>query len=380
MRPPPDPGGEGDNAVRRTHGMRLVAGLAAVGLVTAACGEPPAEQGGGGGDADFVGCMVTDEGGPDDKSFNQTSYKGLQDAAEEGAIAKPKLAESNAASDYEPNVAEMVKADCGLIVTVGFLLADATAAAAKDNPEEKFAIVDFLYTDPKTFEPAPIDNVKSLVFNTHQAAFLAGYLAAAQSKTGKVATWGGAKIPTVTIFMDGFADGVDHFNKEKGKKVQVLGWDKKSQDGQFVGDFSNANKAKQISENLLNDGADVIMPVAGPIGESSAVAAKEAGDVSLIWVDTDGYESLATHNDIILTSVVKGMDVAVQNAVTEASEDKFTNEAFIGTLENGGVSIAPYHDFEDEVSDETKAEIEALKEQIISGELKVESDAAYKTE
>lgn len=358
--------------------MRLVAGLAAVGLVTAACGEPPGEGGGSAnGDSDFVGCMVTDEGGPDDKSFNQTSYKGLLDAAEDGKIAKPRLAESNAASDYEPNVGEMVKGDCGLIVTVGFLLADATAAAAEANPEEKFAIVDFLYSDQKTGEPTPIDNVKSLVFNTHEAAFLAGYLAAAQSESGKVATWGGAKIPTVTIFMDGFYDGVQHFNKEKGENVQVLGWDKASQDGQFVGNFSNSNKAKQISENLLNDGADIIMPVAGPIGEAAAVAAKDRGGVSLIWVDTDGYESLSKYQDIILTSVVKGMDVAVQDAATEAAADNFSNEAFIGTLENEGVSIAPYHDFEDKVSDETKGEIDALKQLIMAGELKVESDAAY---
>jgi len=364
--------------VRRTHGMRLVAGLAAVGLVTAACGEPPeSEQEADGGKSDFVGCMVTDEGGPDDKSFNQTSYKGLQDAKEAGDIGDVKLAESNAASDYEPNVDQMVKADCGLIVTVGFLLADATKAAAEGNPQEKFAIVDFLYADDKG-TPTPIENVKSLVFNTHEAAFLAGYLAAAQSKSGKVATWGGAKIPTVTIFMDGFYDGVQHFNKEKGKNVQVLGWDKAKQDGQFVGDFSNANKAKQISENLLSDGADVIMPVAGPIGESAAVAAKESGDVSLIWVDTDGYESLSKYKDIILTSVVKGMDVAVQNAAVEGAEDEFSNDAFIGTLENEGVSIAPYHDFEDKVDDATKQEIEALKDQIISGELKVESKAAFK--
>ncbi|WP_245565909.1 BMP family lipoprotein [Thermocrispum municipale] len=364
--------------MRRTHKMRLVAGLAAVGLATAACGEPPGEGNGGSGssDTDFVGCMVTDEGGPDDKSFNETSWKGLQDAAAEGISAKPRLAESNAASDYEPNVDQMVKADCGLIVTVGFLLADATKAAAEANPEEKFAIVDYLYTD-KSGKPTPIDNVKPLVFNTHEAAFLAGYLAAAQTKTNKVATWGGAKIPTVTIFMDGFYDGVQHYNKTKNKNVQVLGWNKKTQDGQFVGNFNNSNKAKQISENLLNDGADIMMPVAGPIGEAAAVAAKEQGDVSIIWVDSDGYEALPKYKDIILTSVIKGMDVAVKNAAAETAEGNFSNEPFVGTLENKGVSLAPYHDFDSKVSDETKKEIDDLTQQIIAGDLKVESDAAF---
>ncbi|MQA61537.1 MAG: BMP family ABC transporter substrate-binding protein [Actinophytocola sp.] len=359
--------------------MRVVASVLAVGLAVSACGEPPPEEqdAGGEGGKEFVGCMVTDQGGPDDKSFNETSYKGLQDAEKDGAISEVKIAESNADSDYKPNVEEMVAGDCGMIVTVGFLLAEATQAAAEANPEEKFAIVDFLYTDPDTFEPVEIDNVKPLVFNTHEAAFLAGYLAAGQSETGKVATWGGLKIPTVTIFMDGFADGVAHYNKEKDKDVEVLGWDKKSQDGQFVGDFSNSNKAKQISDNLLSAGADIIMPVAGPIGEQAAVAAKDAGDASVIWVDTDGYESLTKYQDVILTSVEKGMDVAVQEATTAAAEDSFSNEPFVGTLENEGVSISPYHDFEDKVDDGLKQEVEDLKQQIIDGELKVESDAAF---
>lgn len=366
--------------MRRTRGAALAATIGAVALVAAACGEPPAEDGGT-GDAGtgktFLGCMITDEGGVDDKSFNETSYNGLKKAEEAGVASEVKVAESKASSDYEPNIASMVSDDCGIIVTVGFNLADATKAAAEENPEERFAIVDFLYTDPKTFEPVEIDNVKSLVFNTHEAAFLAGYLAAGQSKSGKVATWGGIKIPTVTIFMDGFYDGVQHYNKEKGKNVKVLGWNKKTQDGQFVGDFSNATVAKQLSENLIGDGADVIMPVAGPIGESSAVAAKDAGDVSVIWVDTDGYQSLSKYRALLLTSVVKGMDVAVEEATNATAEGKFSNEPFVGTLENNGVSIAPYHDFESKISDELKQEIEDLKAQIISGELKVESGAAF---
>lgn len=361
--------------------MRLATVVSAVALAAAACGEPPGAKKdveGDGAAKDFVGCMITDEGGVDDKSFNETSYKGLTDAKANGALSEVKLAESKAASDYEPNVSSMVSKDCGLIVTVGFSLADATKAAAEANAEEKFAIVDFLYSDPKTFEPVEIDNVKSLVFNTHQAAFLAGYLAAGHTKTGKVATWGGAKIPTVTIFMDGFYDGVQHYNKEKGKSVKVLGWDKKKQDGQFVGDFTNATVAKQLSENLIADGADVVMPVAGPIGESAAVAAEDQGEVSVIWVDADGYESLPKYKSLMLTSVVKGMDVAVEEAAKAASDGKFSNESFIGTLENGGVSLAPYHDFDGKLDAGLKSEVEELKKQIISGELEVKSDAAFK--
>src|SRR5690606_35231994 len=135
--------------------------------------------------------------GVDDKSFNQSAYEGLVAAADAGVIGEPRVVESTAAADFEPNVQSMVAEDCGIIVTVGFLLADTTQAAAEANPEEQFAIVDFIWEDP-------IDNVKPLVFNTHEAAFLAGYVAAGFTETGTVGTWGGLKIPTVTIFMDGF--------------------------------------------------------------------------------------------------------------------------------------------------------------------------------
>jgi basic membrane protein A and related proteins len=185
------------------------------------------------------------------------------------------------------------------------------------------------------------------------------------------------KIPTVTIFMDGFYDGVQHYNEAKDADVEVLGWNKRTQDGQFTDDFSNATLAQQFSENLIQAGADVIMPVAGPIGESAAVAARDAGDVAVIWVDTDGYESLPEYADIMLSSVVKGMDVAVEEAVEATSAGEFSPEPFIGTLENEGVSLAPYHDFDDELSQELIGEIDELREQIISGELEVSSDAAF---
>ena len=361
--------------------FRLAALVGGVALVAAACGEEPDETAGGdettGGTSDFQTCMVSDEGGVNDKSFNESAYLGLTDAFDEGVTAEPKFAESQSEADYAPNVQAMVSDDCGLIVTVGFLLAQATQEAAEASPDERFAIVDFLYTDPTTFAPVTIENVKPLVFNTHEAAFLAGYLAAGMSETGKVGTWGGLKIPTVTIFMDGFADGVANYNEAKGTNVEVLGWDKATQEGQFVGDFANTGVARQISDNLIQQGADILLPVAGPIGESAAVAAEETGNVSIIWVDADGFETLPAYGPLILTSVLKGIAVAVQEAATETAADSFSADPFIGTLENDGVGLAPYHDFEETVPQELKDEVEQLKEQIISGELTVESDASF---
>lgn len=365
--------------------IRLAAVVSAVALAVAACGDAPEDENGGGdatstaggdGGADFSACMVSDQGGINDKSFNETSYNGLVLAQDEGIIGEPIFAESQTDADYVPNVNEMVSQDCGLIVTVGFLLADATREAAEANPEEHFAIVDFQYTD-ETGTPTPIENVKPLVFNTQEAAFMAGYAAAAHSTTGIVGTWGGAPIPTVTIFMDGFYDGVMYYNEQKGAQVQVLGWDKETQDGQFVGDFANTGLARQISDNLISQGADVLHPVAGPLAESAAIAAQAVGNVAVIWADSDGFESAPDYADVILTSVLKGMDQAVLAATQEASEDAFSNEPYVGTLENGGVGIAPFHDFDADVSQETKDELAAIQEQIISGELVVESDAAF---
>ncbi|HEY9376000.1 MAG TPA: BMP family ABC transporter substrate-binding protein [Jiangellaceae bacterium] len=364
--------------------FRFASLLGAVALAAAACGEAPGEgddaaatDGETAATADFQTCMVSDSGGINDKSFNESAYNGLQAAFDNGVTLEPKFVESQAETDYAPNVQSMVDQDCGLIVTVGFLLAQATQEAAEANPEEKFAIVDFLYTDPDTFEPVVIENVKPLVFNTQEAAFLAGYLAAGMTQTGKVGTWGGLKIPTVTIFMDGFADGVAHYNQEKGANVEVLGWDKATQEGQFVGDFESTGPARQISDNLIQQGADILLPVAGPIGESAAVAAQEAGNVNIIWVDADGFETLPDYGSLIITSVLKGIAVAVETAANETAEDSFTSDPFIGTLENDGVGLAPYHDFEETIPQELKDEVEQLKEQIISGELTVESDAAF---
>ena len=189
--------------------------LSALAMLAAACGSDGSTASSSDGDADFKACQVSDTGGIDDKSFNETAYKGLTDASDQLGIEGSFL-ESQAITDFRPNIDSFVNQGCDLIVTVGFLLGDDTAAAAADNPDQQFAIVDFAY------DPA-IDNVLGLTFSTDEAAFLAGYLAAGMSETGRVGTFGGINIPTVTVFMDGYLAGVNHYNDEKGTSVEVLG-------------------------------------------------------------------------------------------------------------------------------------------------------------
>ncbi|MGW7684299.1 BMP family lipoprotein [Kribbella sp. NPDC054772] len=350
---------------------KYVRGTAIVGVLTlavAACGSKPTDNNAGGSSAnkDFKACMVSDSGGFDDKSFNQTSYKGLQDAVKEKGLTEVK-AESKSDNDYTTNMTAMVSAKCNVIVAVGFKLEDATEAAAKANPNIKFAIVD---SAPK----APIANLKPLLFNTAQSSFQAGYLAAAMTKSGKVGTFGGLQIPTVTIFMDGFAQGVRYYNTQKSKNVQVLGWDDQKQKGLFTGDFEDKAKGQNNAQNLITQGADVLFPVAGPSGLGGLQAAKASnGKVNAIWVDTDGCVSAEEYCSVLMSSVEKGMDVAVKDAVVSVVDNKFDNTQFTGTLQNNGTAIAPFHDFDSKVPADVKSELDQIKADIISGKITIES-------
>ncbi|MFA9428691.1 BMP family protein [Egicoccus sp. AB-alg2] len=314
--------------------------------------EAPAEA------TDFRACMITDQGGVDDGSFNETAYNGLLRAEEELGVQVDYL-ESQSETDFQPNMQAFIQQDCDIIIPVGFLLAEVTGEAAEANEDQLFAIVDY----PNEWG---VDNVLGLTFNTSEAAFLAGYAAAAYTETGTVGTYGGLNIPTVTIFMDGFLAGVEHYNEEKGEDVQVLGWD--GSDGQFTNDFTSLDLGRSVTETLMDNGADIIMPVAGPVGGGSAAAIQDRGEGSLIWVDTDGYES-TDFGDIMFTSVMKQMDVAVFDAIEAAVNGTFEGGDYVGTLENEGVALAPFHDFEDDLPEGLQQELDELRQQIIAGEL-----------
>ncbi|GAA4417289.1 BMP family ABC transporter substrate-binding protein [Georgenia halophila] len=348
-------------------------------LALTACGAAPEEEqtGGGGettagGASDFTACLVSDAGGWDDRSFNQSAYEGLQAAVEELGIEQA-TAESQSESEYGPNVDSMVQQGCNLTIGVGFPLENAIQSAAEDNPDLKFGLVDQTFSEGQ--EPIELENAKPILFNTAEAAFLAGYVAAGTTETGTVATFGGLQIPSVSIFMDGFADGVAHFNEENDADVQLLGWDKEAQEGAFTGDFENRANGQQQAQQFIAQGADIIMPVAGPVGLGAAAAAAEAGDVMIIGVDSDWHES-TEYGDIVLTSVMKEIDQAVQDTISQAVEGSFSAEPYVGTLENEGVGLAPFHEFEDAVPQEVKDTVADLREQIISGDLEVQTPNA----
>ncbi|WP_107078291.1 BMP family ABC transporter substrate-binding protein [Micromonospora sp. MH33] len=352
--------------------MRIASAIVAGGLVlgAAACGEAPKDDknAGGNGGKKFSACMVTDVGGIDDKSFNTSAWKGLQEAQKENAKIDIKNVQSKAEADYEVNLTGFVNQKCDFILAVGGLMQDATKKAAAANPNQQFGIVD---ANPG------VDNVYPMQFDTAQAAFQAGYLAAGMSKTGKVGTYGGLPIPPVTIFMDGFADGVAYYNKAKGKTVQVIGWDKAAQKGSFTNDFVKQDEGKKVSDALVAQGADIIMPVAGGAGLGTTAAAQASGGkYSVVWVDVDGCES-TPNCPALVTTVVKNIPDAVKDAVLKAAngEKLQAKPGFVGTLANNGVSIAPYHDFESKVPADLKAEVDKIKADIAAGTITVTSKA-----
>ncbi len=322
--------------------------------------------------AKALGCMVTDTGGIDDRSFNASSWAGMQAAAVADPNLTVKYLQSTTQGDYVPNINTFLGEKCNIIVTVGFLMGAATEAAAKANPSQKFAIVDCSYASgclTGTKEP----NIDQLVFNTVQDGFLGGYLAAGMTKTGKVATFGGEDIGTVTIYMDGFWDGVQYYNSKHGTHVQVLGWNEQTQKGSFTGNFTNQTTGATLTQTFISEGADIIFPVAGDVGLGAAKAVQDADTaagadkVNLFWVDTDGCVSAPQYCPYFITSVEKGIVAAVKASVLSAATGTFTGGTYIGTLANGGAVLAPFHDFASKVPASLQAELSTIEAGIENG-------------
>ncbi|MGI6879297.1 BMP family lipoprotein [Microbacterium sp. gxy059] len=359
-------------SIKRASLGGLAAASAAI--LLAACGAAPEESGTGGegGEAasDFVPCMISDEGGFDDKSFNQLSHEGLLAAAETLGVDDISV-ESNDESEYAGNLSSLVDQNCNVIVTVGFLLAADANDSAEANPDVHYVSVDEM-VDIDQDGQTDQENIKPLVYDTAQAAFLGGYAAAAYSEAGKVGTFGGANIPTVSIFMDGFRQGVEYWNEQNDGDVEVVGWD--GSDGVFTGGFQANQDALNAAQGIVDQGVDVLLPVGGPIYQSAASVIRDSGrDIALIGTDADVYESDPSVSDLLLTSIRKQMDTSVQEVVESAGAGEFDNEPYIGTLENEGVSLAPFHDFEDRVPEGLQAELDEITAGIIDGSISVDS-------
>ena len=366
------------STTKKLAGITAAAGLI---FALAGCGSAPETTPTGSGDAGgvvegFKPCLVSDAGGWNDKSFNESAKNGMDKAASELGIESLEL-ESTNDNDYAPNMETAVSEGCTLIIAVGFKLAAATVETANANPDIDFAIIDD-YADTDFDGTTDADNIKPLVFNTAEAAYLGGYAAAAwsaESGVNKVGTFGGMQIPSVAVFMDGYQLGVEKYNEDKGANVQVFGWDAATQEGAFTGGFDANDTAKQTAQSVLDQGVDVILPVGGPIYQSAAAAIADSGKSTLmLGVDSDLAVVDPNVTDITLVSIMKAIDVAVYDATMAAAKGEFDVTPYIGTLENECVKLSSFHDFESQLPAGLTDELTALQEAIIAGDIKVESE------
>ena len=357
-------------------GTGAAATLGVVVLLTG-CGTAPSATSSSGtassaaASSSYLPCIVSDQGGFDDRSFNELGLNGVKAAATKLG-SKFKQVQSATANDYASNIDNLIAQKCNIVVASGFNLVNAVKAAATKSTSTDFAMI-----DDNSIKAA---NVKDVVFNTNEAAFLGGYAAAAYSKTGVVATWGGLQIPPVTIYMDGVAQGIAYYNQQKNKNVKLLGWNADTQKGSFIGGFSDQNKAKTFTTNFLNQDADVIIPVAGSLYQGAGAAIKSSGksavlegvDADLYNTDTSGAKSL------ILVSILKNIATASQAVVEQAAKGgTFDNSQYVGTLKNDGVGLSPFHDFESKVPSTLAKELDTIKAGIIDGSIAVSSKSAF---
>ncbi|MEX0428839.1 BMP family protein [Nocardioides sp. DS6] len=359
------------------HVAKFAAAMGVVALVAAGCGRPDnatSPSGGGsasGGGASVKACMVLDTGGVDDKSFNQSSWAGMQAAKKDNPNLDISYVASNSSNDYTPNLTQETNAGCDTVLAVGGLMAANVEKIAKANPKVHYAEID---------NPSTGDNVYGIQYNTAQGGFLGGYLAAAMTKTGVVGTWGGLNIGPVTIYMDGFWEGVQYFNKQNNKSVKVLGWDEnKPKGGTFAGSFTDQNKGKQITLAMAQQGADIVFPVAGSSGlGAGAAAASSGGKLNLIWVDTDGCVSAAQYCKYFISSVTKGLTASVQDYLKQVSAGTFPSGNYVGTLQNDGTGLAPFHDWDSKVPADVKSALTQITSDIESGKIKITSPSQPK--
>jgi basic membrane protein A len=312
-----------------------------------------------------LACEVTDTGGINDRSFNASAYLGLGEAKKVAPTFIKTEVQSTPStgteSTYQTEIASFISQHCSIIITVGFLMSDATWNAAQQNPKDHFAQVDNGNASPgKDGVAVPpykgtAKNILGLTYETQQDAFLGGYEAAAyaaahNAAAPKVATYGGEQFSSVTYYMDGFYDGVQYYNTKMKPKVPVavLGWNEKTQKGTFIGSFTDQTTSASDTTAFLSQGATTVFPVAGSdgLGTTSAVKTWNGSHTlkaNVEWVDTDGCVNDPSDCNLFLNSVTKGVTASVKAAVLDQATGKFAGGDYIGTLKNGGAAFIEDH-------------------------------------
>lgn len=354
--------------------MAFAAGLLAFAL--AGCAQPPVTATTDVTEPDdsaagsYKACLITDAGSASDGSPAQQAISGLDRAQRELGIETNSVT-ADSAADYPRVLQSLVDAQCSIVVALGSGMADSVEAAAKTNTDVQFALVD---ATPNTAPP----NLRPVLFSTHESSFLAGYLAAARSASGKVGVFGALSVPAVTIYMDGFVQGVDYYNQAKGAQVQALGWDLAAQDGTFVrsdaAPYQDQAAGRVAAEALTAQGADVIMAVAGDSGTGALQLAADTGTLKVIWTDTNGCLTEAVACDQQLGSVVKDRGSAVYELIRADKDGRNASGVFTAALRNDGTALVEARD--GDFGADLTAELDRIAKDIIDGSISVTSPSA----
>ncbi|GGH32454.1 BMP family lipoprotein [Paenibacillus segetis] len=322
--------------------------LLAVTLVLSACGKKN-ETGGNGATSNIKVGMVTDVGGVNDKSFNQSAWEGLQSIKESDGV-KVEYLQSTKADDYVTNLNKFVKGGYDLTWGIGMSLEKDIKTVADQNKDAKLAIIDAVVDAP---------NVKSVTFSENEGSFLVGVVAGLTTKTNKVGFIGGMQLPVIEKFAAGFQAGVKAVNPDAQVMIN------------YTGAFDKPDLGKTQAATYYNDGADILFPAAGATGTgvfNEGIARKKAGaDVWVIGVDKD--QSLEFGDEITLTSMIKRVDEAVKRVSKQVVDGTFTGGTETLGLKDNGVGIADTSS--KNVSAEILAKVEDYKAKIISGEIVV---------
>jgi basic membrane protein A and related proteins len=344
--------------------VAIVSMLVIISMILAGCGPtmPPFT----GQAADLKVCMVTDSGGIGDKSFNDLTWKGVQQAIDEFGV-QGNYIQSTQPTDFAPNLSACKDSGATLILCVGFMMADDCKAAATANPETYYAGVDM--------GGFGLTNFRGVTALMEQSTYLAGYLAAATSTTGKLGWYTGIMGPPVQIFGDGFYYGMQKYNEVKGANVTMIGYDANNP-GQATatGSWIDADKGRSLGQSMMDEGVDIILPVCGGVGAATAAVMQERGSGYIFGVDQDWTQTYPQYTDQILASVTKAVNVHVYDAVQRILDKKWKGEDFVLTLENGGTSLT--YNPAVTVPDSLKAEIADIQAQIISGKIKIPASKA----
>ncbi|WP_299032865.1 BMP family protein [uncultured Anaerococcus sp.] len=294
--------------------------------------------------------MITDEGGINDKSFNQSSYEGLKAYEEEGKI-KFDYIESHKKTDYQPNLESALDSESDIIFTVGYALYNDTANACDANPDQKYAIIDNANIDGK-------ENLVGITFADNENSFLVGYIAGMTSESNNVGFVGGQKSDVIDRFEYGYRAGVKQAAREKGTDIEVQ--------VQYANSYSDQAAGKNIANQMYQNGADVVFHAAGGTGIGVFEAAKE-NDKYIIGVDRDQKEEAP---DNILVSTIKGVGRAVQLTLDDLIDGNYKGGETVAYHLSDGDALGIAYGDNDLVAEDIKDEVEELRQQIIDGEVK----------